>query len=263
MNISFIGFGNMAKAMASRLQQDKSHYLRAASPSLPTGTNQEGIDTFSDNTAILPDCDVLILAVKPKDMSAVLPPIQPHIPKQCLVISIASGLTLPWFSHILPRTPIVRAMPNIAAIVGESATPLFANTAVSDQQKKIAEQVFLSIGLITWATQESDIDAYTALSGSGPAYVFLFIEAMTKAAIHLGLTETIAESFALQTLQGAVTLAQNMPLSPKELRARVTSPGGTTAAAIQVFTEHGFESLIQTAMKAAYDRAQVLGQQLP
>ncbi len=259
MKISFIGFGNMAKAMAKGLLLDEKNELRAASPSLPIGINEHGIRTYPDNLAIVPDADIIILAVKPAQITSVITQISTKIPTQCLVISIATGIGLPWFAQQIPGIAIVRAMPNIAASIGKAATPLIANEFVTEKQKQWAKQLFTGIGLITWVQKEADIDSFTALSGSGPAYIFMFMEAMIKAAIALGITDDIAKSFALQTFDGALSLASESKLELIELRKMVTSPAGTTAAAIEVLTEHGFEELIYAAMKAAYDRARVLG----
>lgn len=256
MKISIIGFGNMAKAMAKNLLNNKSIQLRVAAPSLSIGINADGIETYSDNLAITPDADVIILAVKPALMRHVLEEIHPTLPTNCLIISVASGLKLDWFAL---NRPIVRAMPNIAAAMGQSATPLIANEWVTDAQKKLAEQLFSAMGMTTWVTEENQMDAFTALSGSGPAYVFLFIEAMANSAISLGLSKEIATSFALQTLQGALSLAKPGEHSVAELRAAVTSPAGTTAAAISVFTDRGFSELIHDAMQAAFERAKQLG----
>lgn len=259
MKISFIGFGNMAKAMAKGLLLDKKNVLRAASPSLALGTNKDGIKTSPNNLDVVSNADIIILAVKPMQMTTVFAQISKKLPPHCLVISIATGIGLPWFAKLAPGSAIVRAMPNIAAAIGKAATPLIANEFVSDEQKKWAEQIFTSIGLTTWAEKESDIDAFTALSGSGPAYIFMFMDAMIKAAIALGITAGIAKSFAIQTFEGALSLARESELNLVELRKMVTSPAGTTAAAVDVLTQHDFDELIYDAMKAAFDRARVLG----
>ena len=256
MKISIIGFGNMARAMATNLLHNKLIQLRVASPSLPTGINADGIETHSDNLAIIPDADVIILAVKPVQMARVLEQVRPALPLGCLVISVASGLNLA--SYALNR-PMIRAMPNIAAAVGQSATPLIANALVTAQHKKIADDIFTHMGITTWLDEESQLDALTALSGSGPAYVFLFMESMIKAAVELGLPKDVATSFTLQTVHGAVSLAMASQTRLDALRASVTSPAGTTAAAISVFMERGFDSLIHDAMVAAYERARQLG----
>lgn len=259
MNISFIGFGNMAKAMAKGLLLDGKNKLQASSPSLQTGINEDGIRTYCDNLAVIPEADIIILAVKPAQMALVFAQISTQLPSNCLVISIVTGISLPWFAKHSPKLAIVRAMPNIAAAIGKSATPLIANEFVTKQQKQWTEHIFSCIGLTTWVEKETDIDSFTALSGSGPAYIFMFMDAMIKAATTLGLTHEIATSFALQTFDGALSLANQKTLDLTELRNMVTSPAGTTAAALEVLTKHHFDEIIYTAMKAAYERARVLG----
>ena len=261
MNISFIGYGNMAQALSKGLKLNPLNKIRAAAPSLPTGFNKEGIQTSADNLAVIPDADVLILAVKPAQISAILNQIKTvKLPETCLILSIASGLSLAFFESYLPKAPIVRAMPNIAAAIGKGATPLIANAFVTTHQKQWAEDIFTSTGIITWAHHDNEIDAFTAFSGSGPAYVFLFLEALIAAGIHLGIKADIAQSFAIQTVQGALSLANESTLTLSELRKTVTSPAGTTAAAIKVFTANHFDEIIHQATQAAFLRAQELGQ---
>lgn len=261
MNICFIGFGNMAKAIAQALCKSGNNLqIFANSPSLPTGKTAEGIITHPNNLANLAQANLVILAVKPAKMAAVLAEIREELPKGCLLISVAAGLNLNWLEqHCQRGQAIIRSMPNIALAVGQGATPLIANQHVSKEQKHWAEQIFQSAGLIAWTNKESDIDGFNALSGSGPAYVFLFLEAMTKAAIKLGLDEKIAERFALQTAKGAIELATQSKLPMGELRKKVSSPAGTTAAAIDILQQRGFEELLFQAMKAAYERAKQLG----
>ena len=262
MNISFIGFGHMAKALAHGLQLNPQNKIRAAAPSLSIEFNEDGIETTADNLAVIPDADILILAVKPTQMKSVLMQMTTiKLPANCLIISIASGLSLTWFETYLPDTAIVRAMPNIAASVGKSATPLIANAVVTPSQKQWAEQIFNAIGITTWLSEESMMDAFTALSGSGPAYVFLFLESLIAAAVTLGIEKSLAQSFTLQTVEGALRLATESKLSLAELRSTVTSPAGTTAAALAVFSAHDFINIIYQAIEAAKLRAQQLGQE--
>ncbi|WP_133126771.1 pyrroline-5-carboxylate reductase [Legionella nagasakiensis] len=256
MNIGFIGFGNMAKAIAHGLLKNKDNQLRAAAPSLTIGIDEHGIHTHYDNLAIIPSVDLLILAVKPLQMPAVFAQIKHAIPANCLMISIAAGISLPWFaSQTNKPIAIVRAMPNIAAAVGKAATPMIANEFVNNKQAELAETIFSSIGVSTWVTNEQQIDSFTALSGSGPAYIFLFMEAMIKAAVSLGLDEGIAKIFTLQTFEGALSLATENQMNLATLRQQVTSPGGTTAAAVDVFTKQGLDKLVLSAMNAAFERA--------
>jgi pyrroline-5-carboxylate reductase len=150
-------------------------------------------------------------------------------------------------------------MPNIPIAVDQGATPLIANAYVTSKQKRLVTQLFQASGLITWIANENDIDSFTALSGSGPAYVFLFMEAMIKAAQKLGLSKEIARAFTLQTVIGAANLAKNSTIDVSVLRKKVTSPSGTTAAALDILQQQGFDELIFQAMKAACERSQQLG----
>ncbi len=260
MNISIIGFGNMAQAIAKGLLSDKSNRLRVAAPSLTEGVTLEGIQTHSDNLAITALADIIILAVKPAQMKSVLTEIKLEIPKKALIISVASGKTLDWLSaNTAPSLAIIRAMPNIAAAIHQSATPLIANQHVTHSQKTWASNLFNTMGLTTWIEDEGLMDSFTALSGSGPAYVFLFMEAMVAAAIEQGIPEDIATSFTLQTLKGALDVAILKDKSFSNLRATVTSPAGTTAAAIHVLKTRGFDALIRDAMRAACMRSRELG----
>lgn len=258
--VSFIGFGHMAKAIARGLSNHPGYQLSAAAPSLPIGKNQAQIMTHYDNRAIAATADVIILAVKPSQIPQVYAEIQTIIPKSCLIISVATGISLSWFAnnHSQPLA-CIRAMPNLGATIQQSATPLIANTVANKHHKQIAFDIFSSIGFAMWVDSEDDIDRLTAISGSGPAYVFLFIESLIKAAKTLGLSENIAQIFSLQTVQAAVNLACSSNSTLEELRHQVTSPGGTTAAAIDIFLNHGFDDLIALATKAAYHRAQELG----
>lgn len=261
MNICFIGFGSMAKAIAKGLLQQGTDSLTASSPSLTIGVNKDGIKTYNDNKEAIKGNDVIILAVKPLQMNTVLLELTPVIPPNCLIISVAAGLSLSWFNtHGLNQKAVIRTMPNTAAAVSMAATPLIANEYVDAQQKNCTERIFSSIGITTWAQHEEDIDSYTALCGSGPAYVFSFIQAMIDAAIALGLSEHTAREFALQTFDGAIKLAKNSDLSLNELKSKVTSPGGTTEAALNILNPQ-LESLIFATMNAAKQRSMELGNQ--
>lgn len=259
MNITFIGYGNMAKAIARGLGKNTLFSLSASAPSLTAGVNKEGLKTYHDNKEAVINADIIILAVKPAQMSAVLKEISPIISAHCLLVSVAAGLSLSWFAkNCNAKQAIIRTMPNTPASVGLAATPMIANEYSSVQQKEWSELIFSSIGLTTWADNEDEMDAFTALSGSGPAYVFLFMEAMTESAIRLGIEPSIAKIFTLQTFTGAINLAHNSDLSLTHLRSKVTSPGGTTAAALNVL-EEPLLALIHKAMSAAKNRAHELG----
>ena len=259
MKIGFIGYGNLAKAIARGLLKQEQYELFASSPSLAAGTTREGIQTHFDNQITARHADILILAVKPKMMSAVLEEINPVLPKETLLVSVAAGLTLEWFeAHTNPGQAVIRTIPNTPASIGLSATPLIANVHVSSQQKQSVEDIFNRIGITTWAHHEDELNVFTALSASGPAYVFLFIETLVDAAVKLGLEEAIAKTFAIQMVKGATELAFQSDLTLKQLRERVATPGGTTAAALNVL-HNKLDELMLLALKAAANRSIELG----
>lgn len=257
--ICFIGYGNMAKAIAQKLCTNPAWQLFATSPSLPISITGEGITTHSNNGAFISNADIVFIAVKPMYVETVLNEIKKQLSPASIVISVATGINLAKLaSHCLPGQPIIRCMPNTPAAVGKAATPLIANTAVTYDQKKEVDLIFSSLGITTWLNDEEKMDAFTAVSGSGPAYVFYFIEAMISAAENIGLDRTVATSFTFQTLAGSLALLQETELSARELRKKVTSQGGTTAAAIGILEQQGFKQLIQQAIQAAHTRAQQL-----
>ncbi len=259
LNVSFIGYGKIAQALIKGLLPYQHYHIQAAAPSLKTDIHESRIKTTSDNLAVLKNADVIILAIKPTIMATILTEIQSFIPDHCLLISVATGLNLNWYAaHIPANTALVRAMPNIAASVGKSATPLLANEHVTDHHRYLTMKLFNDIGISTWIQRESDMDTFTALSGSGPAYVFQFIQSMIDAASNFGLEENIATSFALETFFGAVTLAMENKQSLKQLTDQVTSKGGTTAAALAIFHEKHLAEIIAAAMNAARNRAKEL-----
>lgn len=259
MKISFIGFGNMAKAIACGLLKTKKFQISAAAPSLTAGVNDQGIETHNDNLAVLPGRDVIILAIKPAQMKAVYHQISRHLPPTSLLISLAAGIDFNWFAQEYDKpVPIVRAMPNIASAIGLGATPLMANSWVTKPQQKKAELIFNHVGITTWVTEEKELNIFTALSGSGPAYIVLFMEAMINAAVDMGIEKAAAQKFTLQTVMGAASLVEQSASEIAELRKRVTSPAGTTAAAIAVFQQHGLEPIVKAAMTSALKRAEEL-----
>lgn len=262
MNISFIGFGHLAKAIARGLIQQKEHKLSASAPSLPIGINPDQIKTHHDNKQILSNADIIILAVKPRLMAEVLNEIAPYVPDHCVLISVAAGLRLDWCArYCKPRQAIIRTIPNTPAAIGLAATPMLANAYTTMAQKKETERLFSSIGITTWATHEEEMDTWTALSASGPAYVFLFIESLVHAAVENGLEASIAKTFTLHMIKGAVELVKNSDLSLSQLRSNIATPGGTTAAALHVLNPD-LEHLIHNALHAAKQRSYELGQSI-
>jgi len=176
--------------------------------------------------------------------------------KKPLVVSIAAGINQHSLSQWLGAdTAIVRCMPNTPALVLTGATALHANTKVTAEQRNLAENILRSVGIALWVKDESELDAVTAVSGSGPAYYFLLMEAMEKAALELGLSEVTARLLVQQTALGAAKIALESPESPEQLRKRVASPGGTTQRAIETFEQGGFTELVSKALHAARDRS--------
>lgn len=258
--LCFIGFGNMAQAIANGLNPSDYLAVKAADPSL--SNPPAFIQAFEQNKKACQHADIIVLAVKPQQIQAACESIAAYIKADALIISVAAGITIDKLGNYLGSdVAIARAMPNTPALVQTAATGLYANDNVSQAQKQYAHQLFSSIGLAQWVEQETLIDAVTALSGSGPAYAFLLIEAMQNAAVELGLSNDMARDFAIQTCKGAAHMASETIEPVSELRKKVTSPGGTTAAAIDVLVKNDFTSLVKQAMIAAVKRAQQLAQQ--
>lgn len=260
MKISFVGYGNMAKALAKHLVKLPDLAIYASAPSLKIGQTTEGIHLHPDNTAVIKDSDVVILAVKPQIASPVLQEIATSIPSGSVLLSIATGLSLERLAALLPAgQAIIRSMPNMPVAAGAGATPLIANAYASLEQKQGIQNLFEQAGIVTWLDDELEMDRFTALSGSGPAYVFYFLQAMIKAGEKLGLTADVSKQFVLQTAKGALALAESTDLDLEVLRKAITAPAGTTAAAIAVFDERAMDATILEAIEAAFRRAQVLG----
>ncbi|MCX7096943.1 MAG: pyrroline-5-carboxylate reductase [Methylococcales bacterium] len=260
--IAFIGGGNMASSLISGLiasgHSPQHIWVSDINPdtlqALATNLN---VNTSSSNDAIINEADVIVLAVKPQTLSAVAKSAAPLIQqKQALVVSIAAGISQQSLSLWLGAdTAIVRCMPNTPALVLTGATALHANPQVSAAQRDQAETIMRAVGIALWVDNESELDAVTAVSGSGPAYYFLLMEAMEKTAIELGLSEVTARLLVQQTALGAAKIALESSESPEQLRKRVTSPGGTTQRAIETFEQGGFAELVSKALHAAKDRS--------
>lgn len=214
---------------------------------------------YSELRATALQSDALVLAVKPQQMKEACAPIQQHLQQQ-LVISIAAGLRLADLSRWLGGyTKLVRAMPNTPALISSGVTGLYALPTVTEAERLGAERILRAVGSTVWVTDETQIDAVTAVSGGGPAYVFLFIEALQQAAIELGLTPKQARQLSIETTLGAAKLAAQSDESPCVLRERVTSKGGTTEAALLSMSERGVKDSIVAGVLAANARAAELG----
>lgn len=263
--LTFIGAGNMAGSIIGGLVSKgyPPHLIVAADPNeqaLQQLQQTHGIATNADNLAAVSAADVIILAVKPQVMEQVLRPLSTTAAQnKPLIVSIAAGITVTNIGcWLAPELPIVRTMPNTPALVQTGATGLYANALVSTEQKSIATTIFEAIGIALWFDDEEDMDRVVALSGSGPAYFFLVMEAMEQAGVDLGLDRRVARQLTLQTALGAAKLALAQDLEPAELRRRVTSPGGTTEAAIQQLQDGGLEQLFDSAIRAASARSKEL-----
>ena len=260
--IAFIGAGNMAGALIGGLIADgvSPGSLLAADPSVEKCqalAASTGMQTTQDNLAAVAEADIVVLAVKPQVLRDVVQGIsEPIRQRQPLVISIAAGIRcdmlLAWFGG---DVPLVRTMPNTPAMIRSGATVLYATRSVSEDQREQAESLMRAVGLTQWIEDESQMDAVTALSGSGPAYLFLVMEAMENAARECGLPPETARLLTLQTAFGATRMALESDETPAELRARVTSPGGTTERAIDAFESGGLRQLFVDAIKAAQQRS--------
>lgn len=222
------------------------------------------INTTRDNQAAIKNADVVVLAVKPQVLHDICASIKDiALANRPLFISIAAGIRSTDIDRWLGNNhAIVRCMPNTPSLIQAGATGLFANTSTSDEQRNIANQILAAAGITLWVDDEAQLDAVTAVSGSGPAYFFLFMEAMQQAGIQLGLTEETASLLARQTALGAARMAIESEDDPATLRAKVTSKGGTTAAAIASFEDNNFSEIIEQALIAARDRAIELADEL-
>lgn len=266
--IAFIGAGNMASAIMGGLIENgfAAQNIFASDPSqekLDELQNKLGIQTNTDNTAVIAQADVVILAVKPQIMEAVLSPLQTAFSnKQPLVISVAAGINLGSLQAWSGANSVVRCMPNTPALVGQGASGLFANNQVSAEQKQLSEDILNAVGISVWVQSESELDAVTAVSGSGPAYYFLFMEAMIAAGQKLGLSEETAKQLTLKTALGAATMASASSDDPATLRKNVTSPNGTTEQALNSFMDNKLPELVEKALQAANDRSVELCKEL-
>lgn len=269
--IAFIGGGNMAGAIIEGMAAQGTDLanIMVVDHHLPTVERWRvrGVACEQHCGDALRMANVWVLAVKPQQLAAVLAQARPYLTSQTLVISIAAGIDLQTLSKWLgsesqPFTQVVRAMPNTPALVQKGMTGLVASSGVSSAQRQVVQDIMAAVSEVLWVESDDLIDAVTALSGSGPAYVFRFLEALMAGGERLGLTPAQSKQMALATLAGATALAANSPETPAVLRERVTSKGGTTAAALDVLQDKGFHEAVGLAMQAAYDRAGALSKEL-
>lgn len=260
-NVTFIGAGNMAEALVKGLVQSglcpPAHLtVTDISPEqLSCFRETYGVQTASDNPVAVAAAHVVVLAVKPQVMPTVLDELAQALPAEALVVSVAAGIKTEWFEFRLAAgARVVRVMPNTPALVGAGAAAICAGTHATGADLDLVESLMRAVGLVV-RVDEAEMDAVTALSGSGPAYVFHLVEAMLDAAEEMGLPRATARALAYQTLEGAAQLLKASDATPADLRERVTSKGGTTAAALKVMADADFHQTVVRALKAARDRS--------
>ena len=267
--IAFIGAGNMASSIIGGLVESghPADHITAADPyppSLEALSAIAPVGICNSNADAVTGADVVVLAVKPQVMAEAIESIAEAVQaSNAVTISIAAGIAISSLqSRLGGQAAIVRCMPNTPALLGCGASALFANECASQQQRDYAESILSAVGITTWVPSETALDAITALSGSGPAYFFLFMEAMIEAGVNLGLDVETATLMTTQTALGAARMAGENNLELAELRRRVTSPGGTTQAAVESFQHNKLNTIVAQAMQAAADRAAEMAREM-
>jgi len=264
--IGLAGCGKMGSSMVSAwLSSEIASHIYVLDPNgIPPHLIADDRITYCANEGIFlghaAAMDILILAVKPQGMDDLCIALKTYFPAGIPILSIAAGRTIDSLqSHFGASQPIIRAMPNTPAAIGKGMTVAYSSPSVTEVQKTIADDLLGALGLLEWITDETLMDAVTALSGSGPAYIFYLIECMTRAGVALGLTPAFAETLARQTVIGSAALAEDMRDVPAGiLRENVTSPNGTTAAALSILMDGQFETLMKNAVAKAAARSKEL-----
>ncbi len=265
LRIAFIGAGAMGEAMVQGLLKHgiaTKEHLVAADPSLERGrflNEKYGIETTADNAAAARGASLVVLAVKPQVLPAVLSSLKGRIPSGALVLTIVAGARIETVVNGLAHASVVRSMPNTPAQIGEGITVWMASASVSLEQREQAKMLIRALGDEVESKDEDELDMATALSGTGPAYVFLFMEALVDAGVHLGFSRQVAEQLVAQTVRGSVDFYRASPSHLARLRNQVTSPGGTSAEALYYLEKAGFRTAISRAVWAAYQRSVSLG----
>lgn len=263
--IAFIGAGAMGEAMIGGLLRHKLVEPGAITASdLHQGRLEElatsfGVRTTQDNRRAARQARIVVLSVKPQVLSAVCADLKGALRPSTLVVSIVAGARIASMAGRLMHKAIVRTMPNTPAQIGEGMTVWTATDAVSERQREQAGVVLGALGKQLYVRDESFLDKATAVSGSGPAYVFMLMEALIDAAVHLGWSRNDAKDMVVQTVRGAAMFAERSPVHPAEMRNMVTSPGGTTADAIYQLDKGGFRTVLSKAVMAAHQRSVALG----
>ncbi len=264
MLIAFIGGGNMATALISGLvNPPRAHIqIRVSDPNESARRHLEStfrVETHDDSIAAVDGADVLLLAIKPQIMPAVLQQLQGHVKPGQLVLSIAAGTTIGMIrEHLGQDIDVIRSMPNTPALIGHGITGVVAGDGCSREQRQWAEEILMAAGDVVWLQDEDLMDAVTAISGTGPAYFFLLAEVLAEAAREMGLPEETADRLASLTCFGAGAMLASSPGEAAELRRRVTSPNGTTHAAMTLLEQDGYRDLVKRAAEAARRRSREL-----
>jgi pyrroline-5-carboxylate reductase len=274
VHITFIGGGNMGRAMISGLLANgfNSNQISVVEANAVTALKLhedfgvQGIGALEQITFDFSKNNVLVMAIKPQDFNVVAKGLAAKLKHASapgpLILSIAAGIRLKDMSRWLNHARCVRAMPNTPALIGKGITGLFADAAVNESDRELAQTICNAVGQSIWVSEEKLMDAVTAVSGSGPAYVFAFLEAMQSAGEKLGLDVISARKLAYATLEGATQLAHNSDEHAGVLRERVTSKGGTTAAALEVMKQEGWNEILEKAIDAASRRGKAMGDEL-
>jgi len=269
--IAFIGPGVMAEAMIAgliRTHQAQGAELLASGPRPERGqqlAERYGLSFFPDNAEAAKMAGVVVLAVKPQQLDKVLKGLRGAIQAEALVISIVAGASTGRIGAALDHLAVVRAMPNTPARIGKGITVWTASEATSPEQRQEAETILTALGKAIYMEDEAYLDKATALSGTGPSYVYLFMEAMVDAGVHLGFPRRVAEELVVETLRGSVDFYDQSDEGPRHLarlRNQVTSPGGTSAEALYYLEKAGFRTAISRAIWAAYERSMLLGAEI-
>lgn len=266
--MTFVGGGHMASALIgglidSNVSIERVHVVDPSSERRELLKSQWGITTHAALDETTAQVDVLVLAVKPQIMPEALTQIRPHLanPQHPMIISVASGISLQTIEAAVGSRPIVRTMPNTPALVGAGMTALVGNEALEDTHRHWANDLMGRVGECIWLDNEADLDLVTAISGSGPAYFFALTEHLVASAVKHGLSPKVAAQLAHQTAHGAGQMLKTGDASASLLRQQVTSPGGTTEAALNVFNQQGLAQIVEEAVSAAQSRSQALGAQ--
>lgn len=265
MKITFIGSGVMGEAIIRGILERK-----LANPADITATDislnrlnylkeKYNVETTTDNRTAIKKSELVILAIKPASMPEIMTELKGYLKPEQIVLSIAAGITISRLSQGLEHKNVIRAMPNMPAQIGKGMTVWTASTGIKEKARQKARSIISALGEELFVADEKYIDMATAVSGSGPAYIFTIIESLIDAAVHIGLPREMAQKLVLQTIAGSTCMAQESGKHPAELKNLVTSPGGTTAEGLYQLEKDGLRAILTQAVIAGYEKAKVLG----